>query len=81
MTVLRLLILPVIFFLAVYFLPIPRLAVGVLTLNIMLPVAAVTVAFAEEHGRNAQLAAEGTFITTLFSMITIPVAAVLFSML
>jgi predicted permease len=75
-TILRLLILPAIFFAAAYFLPIPRLVLCVMTLNIMLPVAAVTVPFAEENGRDAKLAAEGAFITTLFSMLTLPVGGV-----
>jgi predicted permease len=37
--------------------------------------------FAEEYGGNAKIAAEGTFLTTLFSMITIPIAGALLSAL
>ncbi|MDR0852559.1 MAG: AEC family transporter [Clostridiales Family XIII bacterium] len=77
---LRLIILPGLFFLAIVFLPISKMAIGVLTMNLMLPVAAVTVVLAEEYGRNVKLAAEGTFLSTLFSMATIPVAALLLSM-
>jgi predicted permease len=54
---------------------------GVLTLNMLLPCATVPVMFAEEYGGNVKLAAEGTFLTTLFSMVTIPVSGVLLSML
>jgi predicted permease len=37
--------------------------------------------FVEEYGGNARLAAEGTFLSTLFSIITVPIAGVLLSML
>jgi predicted permease len=57
------------------------LVVGVLTLNLVLPCAAVPVMFAEEYGANARLAAEGTFLSTLFSIATIPVCGVLLAML
>ncbi|MDR0596178.1 MAG: AEC family transporter [Clostridiales Family XIII bacterium] len=59
----------------------PPLLVGVLLLNVLLPCATVPVMFAEEYGGNVKLAAEGTFLSTLFSIITIPVAGVLLGML
>ena len=74
---LRLIFLPAIAFLATYFLPIDRLVVCIITLTILLPCAAVPVALAEEYGKNVRLAAEGTFLSTLFSMITIPILGVL----
>ncbi|MDR0519816.1 MAG: AEC family transporter [Clostridiales Family XIII bacterium] len=55
--------------------------IGALLLNILLPCATVPVMFAEEYGGNVKLAAEGTFLTTLFSIITIPVVGVLLEML
>jgi predicted permease len=59
----------------------PPLLVAVLTLNLLLPCATVPVMFAEEYGGNVKLAAEGTFLTTLFALVTIPVSGVLLSML
>jgi predicted permease len=58
---------------------IPPLLVGVLTLNLILPCAAVPVMFAEEYGGNIKIAAEGTFLSTLFSIVTIPIAGMLLS--
>jgi predicted permease len=58
---------------------ISSLLVGVLTLNLLLPCAAIPVMFAEEHGGNAKIAAEGTFLSTLFSIATIPIAGMLLS--
>jgi predicted permease len=55
--------------------------VGVLMLNVLLPCATVPVMFAQEYGGNVKLAAEGTFLATLFSIITIPIAGVLLAML
>jgi predicted permease len=60
---------------------IPSLLVGTLTLNLIFPCAAVPVMFAEEYGGNTKIAAEGTFLSTLFSIVTIPIAGVLLSML
>jgi predicted permease len=83
MTVIRLVALGVLFFLLL--LPlylngvVPALFAGVLTLNALLPCATVPVMFAEEFGGNAKLAAEGTFLSTLFSIATIPVAGALLS--
>jgi predicted permease len=54
---------------------------GILTLNLILPCAAVPVMFAEEYGGNVKIAAEGTFLSTLFSIVTIPIFGALLSML
>lgn len=78
-TILRLLFLPGVFFLATIPFPMDPLLRCVLTLNLMLPCATIPVAMAEEHGQDARLAAEGTFLTTLFSMITIPIFGFLLS--
>jgi predicted permease len=53
------------------------MAMGVLTLNLMLPCAAMIAVFAEEYGGNVKIAAEGVFLSTLFSIVTIPVLSVL----
>jgi predicted permease len=55
--------------------------VGAITLNVILPCATVPVMFAEEYGGNVKTAAEGTFLSTLFSIVTIPIASVLLGML
>jgi predicted permease len=57
------------------------LTVGVLTLTVALPCGSVPVALAEQYENNPQLSAEGTFLSTLFSIGTIPVAGILLSML
>jgi predicted permease len=54
---------------------------SIITLNVLFPCAAVPVMFAEEYGGNVKTAAEGTFLSTLFSIVTIPIAGVLLSML
>jgi predicted permease len=75
----RLLIMPVCFIGVALLFGFDPLLFGVLTLNIMLPSAALPVSLAEEYGADATLAAEGTFLTTLFSMATIPVAGIVLS--
>ena len=80
-SVLRLLILPGIALLVMLLLNVDPLVTKVLTLNMMLPCGAVPVAMAEAYGRDSKLAAEGTFLTTLFSMITIPACGILLSAL
>jgi predicted permease len=75
----RLLIIPVIVLLILLLLPfhLPATMTAVVTLNFLLPSAAIMPALAEETGANAKLSAEATFITTLFSIISVPVASVL----
>jgi predicted permease len=75
----RLIIMPAIFIGIALLLNMDPLLFGVLTLNIMLPCAALPVTIAEEYGADVTLAAEGTFLTTLFSMATIPIAGVVLS--
>jgi len=78
---LRLLILPGIFLGVMLLLRIDPLITCVLTLNAMLPCATVPVVLAEAHGRDSKLAAEGTFLSTLFSMATIPIGGILLTSL
>lgn len=73
----RLLIIPTLMFTPLYLLNVEPLVICIMTLNAMLPCSAVCVALAEEYKNDVKLAAEGTFLTTLFSVATIPVIGVL----
>jgi predicted permease len=53
------------------------LIIAIIVLNAMMPTAAITVAVSEMYGSNVKLASEGAFLTTLFSIATIPLAAAL----
>ena len=74
----RVLIMPAVFITVAAFLKLDPLVLGVLSLNIMLPSAAMPVTLAEEYGADATFAAEGNFLSTLFSMATIPAAVAIF---
>ena len=84
MSALRLVVIPVIFLmfmLPFYFNGIfTGLFVGVLTLNLLLPPATLIVVFAEEYNSNTKLSAEGVFLATLLSMITLPIASVVLNL-
>lgn len=73
----RLIIIPALMFTPLYLLNVDPLVICIMTLNAMLPCSAVCVALAEEYKNDVKLAAEGTFLTTLFSIATIPVIGVL----
>jgi predicted permease len=53
------------------------LIIAIVVLNAMLPTAAITVALSEMYGTNVKLASEGAFLTTLFSIATVPLTAAL----
>jgi predicted permease len=53
------------------------LIIAIITLNAMMPTAALTVALSDMYGCDVKLASEGTFLTTLFSIATIPLIAAL----
>jgi predicted permease len=53
------------------------LIIATITLNAMMPTAALTVALSEMYGCDVKLASEGAFLTTLFSIATIPLTAAL----
>ena len=86
LTFLRLFLIPALIF-AILFplylglvpLRIPGLVLAISLVNFMTPFAAVTVALAEEYGNDPRLAAEGVFLSTLFSMITIPLGSLFLS--
>ena len=81
MSALRLLIMPALFFLIMLPLHLDKLFLEVATINFMLPCAAICSVLAEEYGANGKLAAEGIFISTFFSILTIPLAVFLLGML
>ncbi|MGM0414750.1 MAG: AEC family transporter [Bacillota bacterium] len=72
LSLLRLLIIPVILLLTLNFLPIPEILVGIIVIQAAMPIAANSVIFAARYQGDYQLASEAIFITTLFSIISIP---------
>jgi len=73
----RLVALPLLFFLILFKVPIDPMVLCIIVFAMAMPSAAVNVMLADLHGADAKLAAEGVFLTTLFSLITIPVAGML----
>ena len=73
----RLAIMPFLIFFALEFMNIDSLVRCVIVLSFAMPCAALPVVFAQEYGANAKLAAEGTFLSTLFSMASLPIACIL----
>lgn len=71
-TIIKQIILPVAMFPVIaYFVTDPLLR-GITLVNVAMPVANSAVLFANEYGGNVELAAKSVFITTLISVITIP---------
>ncbi len=73
LSLLRLLFIPVFLLLALSFLPIPEILVGVIVIQAAMPIAANSVIFAARYQGDYQMASEAVFITTLFGIISIPV--------
>jgi predicted permease len=78
--VLRLVIMPFLIFLVMEPFNIDSLVRCVIILSFAMPCAALPVVFAQEYGANAKLAAEGTFLSTVFSMISLPIACILLTL-
>ncbi len=74
---LRLILIPALIFIPLFIFNVDPLVICIMTLNAMLPCSAICVALAQEYKNDVKLAAEGTFLTTLFSIATIPVIGVL----
>jgi predicted permease len=74
---LRLIAIPGALYVLLTLLHAPPILTAVVVLTAALPSAALTVVFAEEYGKNTKLAAEIVFITTLFSIITLPLVLTL----
>ena len=74
-SVISMVVFPLLTFLIVNWLPLYTGAKIAIIFSSAFPSAVVPVALAEQYGRNAKLMAEGVTITTILSMITIPVTA------
>jgi predicted permease len=79
LTALRLVVIPATVFILLTLFQVPPLATAAVVLTAALPSAALAVVFAEEYNKNTKLAAEIVFVTTLFSVITLPVVMTLIS--
>jgi predicted permease len=77
MIVLRLAVFPAILFLLFLWLPINTLVFCIVIFAMAMPSAAITPVLSEIHGVNAKLAAQIVFITTMFSLVSIPVFAMI----
>ncbi len=75
MTVFRLLLLPAITFLLMRLLTDNETLLGIATMTAAMPVASMTVMLSNQYKGNTKLAAIGVFISTLVSVITIPIVA------
>lgn len=69
----RLMVIPVIVFIIISPFVTDPLLLGIPVLLAAMPVAANTVLLSEEYGVNAELASKGVFISTLLSLVTIPI--------
>ena len=74
---LRLVAVPALLFLLFQILPLEPMSLATVIFAMSMPMAAASVVLAELYGANTRLAAEAVFLTTLFSLLTIPVAAIL----
>lgn len=75
--VLRLAVVPAALFVLFMWLPVNPFVLCIVIFAMSMPTAAVTPVLSEIHGVNAKLAAQAVFITTMLSMLTIPVVAIL----
>lgn len=75
--VIKLVILPAILFGIFMWLPVSSFVLCIVIFSMAMPSAAVIPVLAAIHGSNAKLAAQAVFVTTMFSLISIPVFAVL----
>lgn len=66
-------------FLAVNWLPLHQMTKLILVYGAAFPAAVIIVALAAKEGKNSRLAAEGVAMTTLFSMVTLPIITMLLS--
>jgi predicted permease len=77
MIVLRLAVVPAALFVIFMWLPVNPLVLCIVIFAMSMPTAAVTPVLAEIHGVNAKLAAQIVFITTMCSLITIPICGMI----
>lgn len=76
-SLLNVIFMPFLTFLAVNWLPLTNAGKLILVYAAAFPCAVITVAVASKEGRNADLMAEGVALTTLFSIVTLPVISLL----
>jgi predicted permease len=76
----RLVILPFLIFFILEWIRMDALVRCVIVLSFAMPCAVLPVVFAQEYGANAKLAAEGSFLSTLFSMGSLPIACILLTL-
>lgn len=69
------LLMPALMLLAVHWAPISSLTKLALVFSVSFPTAVISVALASKEEKNAALLAEGVALTTLFSMVTLPISA------
>jgi hypothetical protein len=74
---LKLVLYPILFFGLLVWLPIQPLVLCIVVFAMAMPSAAVIPVLAEMYHANAKLAAQAVFITTMFSVITIPIIGIL----
>ncbi len=77
--IVKMLVMPALVFLAVNWLPISSDVKLLIVWATCFPTAVVTVSLASKYGRNATLAAEGIALTTVMSLVLLPIAAALLS--
>lgn len=73
----RLIVSPVLFFLLLWQAPIDPLVLCIVVYTMSMPSAAAIVVLSELYGTDTRLAAEGVFLTTTCSLVTIPVVSIL----
>lgn len=81
MTVFRLLLLPFITFILMRLVSDNLTLVGIATMTAAMPVASMSVMLSNQYKGKTKLAAIGVFISTLLSVVTIPIVAQVFSLL
>lgn len=81
MTVIRLLLLPVLTFFFIRLVTDQAMQVGIAVMTAAMPVASVSVMLSNQYRGNTKLASIGVFISTVCSVVTIPVVAYLYEQL
>ncbi len=78
--ILKLIVLPAILFGIFVWLPFPPFVLCIVVFAMAMPSAAIIPVLSEIYGTNTKLAAQAVFITTMFSLITIPIFAILLNL-
>jgi predicted permease len=78
--ILKLILFPALLFGILVWLPFMPFVLCIVIFAMAMPSAAIIPVLSEIYGVNAKLAAQAVFVTTMFSLITIPVCAVLLNL-